>query len=457
MPRNIQDFKDHPIYVLERHLRRKEVIYPRREIGKIGQISKTSDQTSQEAIYRRQDVHVVKTADHWFRLGRDVKLGEVPIKRIPSRRQRERSLDAAAMDLDEVPNEEVGLYAIFQTEICIPPAIVEGKVPKNAYGNIDVYVPSMIPPGGVQIRAQNARRAARILEIDYADAVTGFSFKGQRRGTAVLAGVVVAAEYKEAMLAVLHGLAYANVLVRERYRTTEMLRLWRKFLVGLRILERVETYAGDDEYLEEDVTAKQELDAEMEILDQREPDEPEENPMLALEDEDVVVVESTHPPPTPRRQRTRPVDVGRNKRLQRTDNFEEYGGGFLLDEHEVGVPDRDENENAGGFLQDEEKEGSGFLPHQSDGRGGFMADDHPPDTKKHGDVPVGLQDEPELNLSMPGVTISTAASSEKGSQGPVSRVSSTRSPTRELSNDADMESLLSHDPEDDDAEPEWLD
>ena len=34
MPKNVVDFKGHPVYVLERHLRRNEVIHPKREVGK---------------------------------------------------------------------------------------------------------------------------------------------------------------------------------------------------------------------------------------------------------------------------------------------------------------------------------------------------------------------------------------------------------------------------------------
>src|SRR4051794_24774735 len=61
-PRNVQDFKGHPYYALERHLKRNEVIHPKREIGKLttGPASKGK---GLEPIYRRSDVHVVKSAD----------------------------------------------------------------------------------------------------------------------------------------------------------------------------------------------------------------------------------------------------------------------------------------------------------------------------------------------------------------------------------------------------------
>lgn len=72
MPRNVQDFKDHPYYALERHLRHNEIIQPKREVGKLN-TRKSTDAV--ESIYRRRDVQVVKTADKWYRTeGREVKV-----------------------------------------------------------------------------------------------------------------------------------------------------------------------------------------------------------------------------------------------------------------------------------------------------------------------------------------------------------------------------------------------
>ena len=69
MPRNVNDFKNHPHFVLERHIKRGEVIHPKRKVGKV------NAGKSVELVYRRRDVHVVKSADNWYRLGRDIKVG----------------------------------------------------------------------------------------------------------------------------------------------------------------------------------------------------------------------------------------------------------------------------------------------------------------------------------------------------------------------------------------------
>ena len=68
MPRNVADFKGHPLFALERHLKRGEVIHPKRKVGivNIGSLAET--------VYRRKDVHIVKSADNWYRLGREIKV-----------------------------------------------------------------------------------------------------------------------------------------------------------------------------------------------------------------------------------------------------------------------------------------------------------------------------------------------------------------------------------------------
>ena len=232
MPKNAQDFKDHPYYALERHLRRNEVIHPKREAGKV-QLGKNL-----EPIYRRQDVQFVKSADGWYRLGREIKLGEHPLKRVPAR-QRQQSYDAE--DLGDEEDAGTGMYAIFQTNIHKAPPVLNGRIPKNAYGNLDVYVSSMVPPGGIHITSPDASRAAKLLGIDFADAVTGFEFKG-RHGTAIVKGAVVAAEYEEAIKEIIKGFTDEKARVEEERRSREAIRMWKMFLAGLRIKKRIDGY-----------------------------------------------------------------------------------------------------------------------------------------------------------------------------------------------------------------------
>ena len=250
MPRNVQDFKDHPFFALKRHLRRNEAIAAAtRPMGQVGAGKSGTKNKSLEPVYRRKDVHIVRSANGWYRLGRDIKLGEQPMKHVRAKRNnREADEDEDAGD-DAL---ETGLYAYFQTTPYEPPPVVDDQIPKNVYGNLDVYVPSMVPRGATHIRHRDAAQASRILGIDYAEAVTGFDFKG-RHGTAVFDGVVIASEFGEALREVIHGLEDERLQAELEARSAGALALWKHFLLRLRIAERVRNYAVEGE--ETDVEA----------------------------------------------------------------------------------------------------------------------------------------------------------------------------------------------------------
>lgn len=121
----------------------------------------------------------------------------------------------------------------------------------------------MVPPGAVHVRFKEAKKAARLLNVDYADAVTGFQFKG-RKGTAVVEGIIVASDFADAIDAILDGFAYARDEVLEKQRSDEALRLWKRFLVGLRVVERLKGYKGAEEVEQEERLVDEQLQREIE-------------------------------------------------------------------------------------------------------------------------------------------------------------------------------------------------
>ncbi|KAL0469514.1 Rad4 domain-containing protein [Neurospora intermedia] len=267
MPRNVQDFKDHPIYALERHLRRNEVLLPGAQ--STGTVSAGS-KAPVERIYRRKDVVVARSRDKWFRLGRVVKPGEEPVKVLPPKRKRsskfggERISSPPSLETDNEEDEgdlfgdyslaKAGgtpLYTPQQTDLYVPPPVSKsGKIPKNKFGNVEVYVPSMVPAGGAHVPHERAAQAAHILGVDYAPALTGFEWKG-RKGTARILGVVVPEKAAEAVRAVITGLVDMEEEEREERRRMEVLRMWRVMLRGMRIRERVFGGVGEEEEVEE--------------------------------------------------------------------------------------------------------------------------------------------------------------------------------------------------------------
>ncbi|GBF59474.1 DNA repair protein [Trichophyton mentagrophytes] len=428
MPKSVQDFKNHPVYALEQHLRWNEVIYPKREIGKVGlsKLSLNKKAPPLESVYRRTDVHSVKSADGWYRQGRKVKAGEQPLKRVKARGQVRQHIFNTDEEAPETP-----MYAAYQTELYIPEPVVDGKVPRNEYGNIDVYIPSMIPRGGFHLRHPDAAEAAKLLRIDYADAVVGFKFK-KRHGTAIIDGIVAATEYREALEAIILGINDERQQAEETRRTMAALHMWKLFLIKLRVLERVNSYRveGDD-------TRGDLVQSAQEAEEQGGGFLPENDPIGPMI------------PPTADDSIDEPYIL--HESVETSGNLQEsIGGGFLVE------PETPQQASAGeiahGRLQGREP-----VPSASHSRYTLSVVPEQDQTRRHLSV-TSIGPEPQDNVE-PG--------SSQPADGTRSAPMTISSPEREVSglpelvhvdsdSDIDRSSMISHDPEDDDAEPEWL-
>jgi xeroderma pigmentosum group C-complementing protein len=448
--------------------------------------------------------------------------------------------DPDDVDMDEPP--ATALYAFNQTSLYVPPPVVNGRIPKNAFGNLDIYVPSMVPPGGYHVRHASAKNAARLLGIDYADAVTGFQFKG-RHGTAITSGAVVAEEYREAVESVIEGFQYEQENDEARLYSLECLKLWRRFLAGLRIKERLSEYTtvGPKDVKPDIIKSKMDEAEEVED-DPMEaggffPDAGEITAPTARRFNDAPESDHEHDvaerAPRLRRQRKTMVEsdpesddhseeeyipsprkppVRRRRMLSESppaaedEHYDPHqdGGGFVpgvVEENTRAdggfLPDADVEGMGGGFVPENnhapaaDEFGGGCVPETVDSEpadetgGGFMPDDDNTLKSGGGFVPE-VDDEMSAGGVLPGTqTASTATHTEADEAGSImpdkqeedifdpDQVEDTFDPDemdtgmkalpREDSTGAhkqeeedDHGSLLSHDPEDDDAEPDWL-
>ncbi|KAH8904397.1 Rad4-domain-containing protein [Coniochaeta sp. PMI_546] len=281
MPRNVGDFKDHPVYALERHLRRHEVLVPGAQpAGTVGAGSKGP----LERIYRRRDVRIARSRDKWYRLGRVVMPGEEPVKVLPKKKKARRGMwddeesEQEEQEEEDLDPDKVGLfgeelvadgtpiYMYEQTEPYVPEPVRNGRVPKNKFGNVDVYVPSMVPAGGAHVLHDKAAHAAFILGVDYAPALTGFKFSG-RKGTAVLNGVVVPAEAEEGVWAVIAGMEDLEAEAEKERKARVALRWWKRFLMGLRIRERIWANVDPSEEKDGGVDGDEDMDLDAVVSD----------------------------------------------------------------------------------------------------------------------------------------------------------------------------------------------
>jgi len=160
------------------------------------------------------------------------------VKRTNSTSQRRRSSS------DEEDNDtSTALYSESQTELYIPPPVTNGIIPKNPYGNINIYVPSMVPAGAAHVIRPSISLAAQFAGIDYADAVTGFDFV-RSKANARINGIVVAQENVDGLLEVWEGMMERVKSVEERRRVHGVMDRWRRFLIGMGIRRRLEETHG---------------------------------------------------------------------------------------------------------------------------------------------------------------------------------------------------------------------
>lgn len=253
-PETLKGYKSSADFVLEKHLRREEAILPGSKPVKMFLTGK-GDKTKEEPVYGRKDVAICRTGESWHKEGRQVKAGEHPIKMVPVRAVTlTRKREAEEAERDGGVKLRQGLYACDQTDWITPPAIENGVIPRNAFGNIDCYVPTMIPKGAVHIPLRSTTKICKRLSIDFAEACTGFEFSNQR-AVPVITGVVVATEHENLVIDEWEKNEEERKLKEEGKRVKVALAAWKKLLVGLRIMKRVqEEYAGDaDENLKEEV------------------------------------------------------------------------------------------------------------------------------------------------------------------------------------------------------------
>ena len=241
----LQGYKNSTEYVLERHLKREEALLPHAKPVRTFTSGK-GDKLKTEPVFCRADVVQSKSVETWHKEGREIKEGEQPLKLVPMRAvtlMRKREIEEAERDTGEKVKQ--GLYARSQTRWIVPPPIVDGHIPRNAFGNIDIYVPTMVPQGAVHIRRKGTIKICKRLGIDYAEACIGFEF-GKQRAVPIIHGVVIAAEYEKPLLDAWEAERIEIEKREESKRQQRILTTWKKFFKGLRILSRMQDEYGQD-------------------------------------------------------------------------------------------------------------------------------------------------------------------------------------------------------------------
>ena len=345
----LQGYKNSAEFVLERHLRREEAVLPHAKPVKHFTTGK-GDKAKTEPVFRRADVATCRTVESWHKEGRAIKPGAQPLKYVPVRAVtllRKREIEEAERESGEKMKQ--ALYSRNQTDWIIPPPIKNGVIPKNAFGNMDVYVPTMVPKGAVHVPLRATARVCKRLGIDYAEACTGFEF-GNKRAVPVLTGVVVAQENEDALIDAWEAEEEARVKREESKREKLALTWWKKMYAGLKIVERMKREYGEGESVEKHI--QHAMKAELE--------KGKRGPKKAKNAKAENIPKGGPSDPVT-------VDSGNEDILMREDVG---GGGFLADDDQdpngtspAKAHDHADKVEGGGFILEDENEDSLYKNH----------------------------------------------------------------------------------------------
>ncbi|RMX65970.1 hypothetical protein DD238_002347 [Peronospora effusa] len=193
MPSSVEGFRKHHLYCLERHLGQFECLHPRKVVGVF----------NGQSVFLREHVQPVQSAFKWRRLGRVVKDDE---RQKPAKWQSRGGVNVAdTYDESDDTNAtteggpSLALFGLWQTTEFEPESMVDGHVPKNKYGNIEIWSPAHVPRGAVHLQLPRIDTIAESLGIDYAPAVVGFEVRNGRTRPKIT-GIVVAKTDRDILL-----------------------------------------------------------------------------------------------------------------------------------------------------------------------------------------------------------------------------------------------------------------
>ncbi|KAK7956218.1 Rad4 transglutaminase-like domain-containing protein [Apiospora aurea] len=246
----LQYYKQSNEYALARHLKREEALLPSAVPVKVFRNKGKGNKVEEEDVYLRKDVVEVKSAETWHKQGRAPLPDAEPLKHAPYRAATtNRRREIAEMEARTGEKVLQPLYSIDQTDWIIPDPIKDGVIPKNDYGNIDMFAEHMCPEGAVHVPYRGTVKVCKRLGIDFAEAVVGFEF-GHRMAVPVIHGVVVAEEHEKRVLEELEKDEAERKRKEDEKRRKAALSGWRKFIMGLRVADRLKQEYADVEDIE---------------------------------------------------------------------------------------------------------------------------------------------------------------------------------------------------------------
>ncbi|KAG5868154.1 hypothetical protein JTB14_017347 [Gonioctena quinquepunctata] len=234
LPNIISEYKNHPLYVLRRHLLKYEVIYPP-DIHPLGFVRK-------EPVFPRNSVYICRSRKIWTKDGKVVKPGEKPYKIVKAPPKWDR------INRKIITGGFLDVFGEWQTMDFDPPAAENGVIPRNEYGNVELFKPNMLPKGTVHLILPGLPKVCRRLNVDCASVITGFEFrKGWNRP--IYDGFIVCKEFEDQVVAAWE-LEQDEMEKREKEKLdNRVYGNWKKLIKGLFIREKLKrkyNFVGDN-------------------------------------------------------------------------------------------------------------------------------------------------------------------------------------------------------------------
>ncbi|XP_052902231.1 DNA repair protein complementing XP-C cells homolog [Anopheles moucheti] len=215
-PTTIAQCKNHPSYCLHRHLQKFQAIYPP-DAPPLGFVQG-------EPLYARECVHTLHSREVWLRHAKVIRHFEQAYKIVRTKLKRQPA------DLE--------LFGYWQTEEYIPPEPVNGIVPRNAYGNIEIFKECMLPKGTVHLKHYGLSYICRKLGIDYAVAVVGFGVHAGGNHP-IFDGIVICEEHRDRLLEAWQRHQDEAAQKKIEKKQTAVLKNWVKLVKGLLVRRRL--------------------------------------------------------------------------------------------------------------------------------------------------------------------------------------------------------------------------
>ncbi|XGW29854.1 hypothetical protein V3C99_009139 [Haemonchus contortus] len=231
LPATLSEYKNHPLYVLEKDLLKFEGLYPKAEDQKpLGEVRG-------HLVYPRSTVYTLQTERNWIKMARSVKEGEAAYKVVKARPN-------LRIPAEQREQTYVDVFGYWQTEPYRRPVVKDGRIPCNEFGNVYMYVPSMCPIGAVHLRLPGLVSIARRLGgLECVPALTGWDFNS---GTnfPIIDGACVLEEDADKFINEWKRLEATKEERENKRREERVLGNWKKLIRGILRLHYVKSKFG---------------------------------------------------------------------------------------------------------------------------------------------------------------------------------------------------------------------